>query len=113
MRKMLRFTAAAAAVAAALTMASTASASYNPSLDFGNLGSAGVYNRVIKISPETKVVNVAQGEDIEFVDTATGQSFVWNFDAASPKFDLATVAPAGALGGQHVIAYVSADNSER
>src|SRR5258706_5205311 len=103
MKKTIRFTAAAAAVAAALTMASTAfAAGYNPMLDDGDTGSAGVYNRVINITPETRVVNVAEGEDVKFVNTATGQSFVWNFDAASPEFDLATVAPAGVLGGQHI-----------
>jgi hypothetical protein len=112
MKKMIRFTAAAAAVAAALTMASTASAvGYNPSLDFGDQGLSGQYNRVIKISPATKVVNVAQGEMVEFVDTATGQSFVWNFDSESPPFDLTTVAPAGVLDGQHVTVYVQADNT--
>src|SRR5258705_8341423 len=108
MKKIIRFSAAAAVAvaAAALTMASTASAGgYDPSQDRGELGIADVYNRVITITPETKWVNVNQGEDVKFVDVATGQSFVWNFDTTNPMFDLATVAPSGALGGQHVIAY--------
>ena len=103
MKKMIRFGAAAAAVAAALTMASAASAvGYNPSLDFGDQGSPGVYNRVINISPQTKWVNVSEGELVKFVDTANGQSFVWNFDTDSSPFDLAKVAPAGVLNGQQV-----------
>jgi hypothetical protein len=47
---------------------------------------------------------------VEFVDTATGQSFVWDFDTDSNPFDLAKVAPAGVLNGQHVTVYVQANN---
>jgi len=112
MKKTIRFSAAAAA-AAALTMAATVSAGgYNPGQDHGELGVADVYNRTITITPETRWVNVSQGEDVKFVDTATGQSFVWNFDTTNPMFDLATVAPPGALGGQHVTAYVQVNNND-
>ena len=95
MKKTIRFTAAAAAVAAALTMASTAFAA----------------NRVITITPDTKWVNVSQGETVNFIDTATGQSFVANFNTRLFEVDLATVAPAGVLNGQKIMVYVQANNT--
>ena len=113
MRNVIRFSTAAAAVALALTMASAASAGgYGPTEDYGEMGMPDIYNRVITITPQTKWVNVNQGEDVKFVDTATGQSFVWNFDTTNPVFDLATVAPAGALGDQHVMAYVQENHND-
>ena len=119
MKAIIRITAAAAAVAAALTITSTASAGFSvrdpivappgAALTMAS-PSTDTYNRVITITPDTKVVNVSQGEYVKFVDTATGQSFVWDFDSDNPEIDLATVAPTGVLGGQHVMAYVQVNN---
>ena len=75
----------------------------------GDPGAPQGYDRVITISPDTTHVNVANGETVKFVDTSTGQSFVWQFDTPNwAQFDLAQVAPANALGGQHVQAFVAA-----
>src|SRR5690349_8652242 len=98
--KTIRFTAVMAAVAAALTTGSIAWAGEYDAVEAnGAPGAPDVYNRVIQITPQTKWVNVAQGEDVKFIDTATGESFVWDFDTTNAlSFDLASVAPSGTLG---------------
>jgi hypothetical protein len=64
--------------------------------------------RTIVISPDTKYVNVAGGEIVNFI--AGSKSFGWSFDGPSEgyKFDLQKTAPQGALD-HSVIAYVEAD----
>ncbi len=52
--------------------------------------------RTIVINPDTRWVNVAQGETVRFV--AGNVEFGWKFDGpGSRSFDLAQVAPAGAV----------------
>ena len=67
------------------------------------------YDRVITITPQTKSVNVNQGESVKFVDTATGLSFVWRVDTNNFEVDLAKVAPVGI--GRNVKAYVQPNNA--
>lgn len=64
--------------------------------------------RTIRIAPDTRYVNVAGGETVNFV--AGAESFAWRFDGPSEgySFDLSMTAPPGALN-HHVIAYVDAD----
>ena len=67
---------------------------------------AEVYNRIITITPNTKWVNVHNGERVKFVDTGSGQSFIWNVDTFEYRLDLATVAPDRVLNGRRVLAYI-------
>lgn len=64
--------------------------------------------RTIRIAPDTRYVNVAGGETVNFV--AGAESFAWRFDGPSEgySFDLSATAPPGALN-HSVIAYVDAD----
>jgi hypothetical protein len=89
MKSIIRIGTAAAALAAALTMAPAAYSA----------------DEVVKITPDTKTVGVYRGETVMFNDQQTGQSFTEQFDSTTPV-DLNQVAPAGALGGQHVEVYV-------
>jgi hypothetical protein len=60
--------------------------------------------RTIVIGPDTRWVNVNQGEEIRFVVGSV--EFGWRFDApGSRSFDLQQVAPAGALN-RPVMAYI-------
>ena len=61
--------------------------------------------RAITIGPQTRYVNVQQGEVVRFV--AGGQEFAFKFDSQNvASFDLQRVAPAGMLD-HSVMAYVS------
>jgi Heavy-metal resistance protein CzcE len=68
--------------------------------------SEGAYTRIITIGPQTKWVNVNYGELVKFVDSASGQSFIWNVDSNEYRLDLASVAPAQMLAGRRVLAYI-------
>ena len=90
MKSIIRYGTAAAALAAALTLAPAAYAA----------------DEVITITPSTKAVGVRAGETVQFIDQETGQSFTEHFDTELLPVDLNQIAPAGALGGQHVKVYV-------
>jgi hypothetical protein len=90
MKSFIRYGTVAAALAAALTMAPAAYSA----------------DEVIKIAPNTRSVGVRAGETVEFIDQQTGQSFTEHFDQERLPVDLNEIAPAGALGGQHVKVYV-------
>ncbi len=71
----------------------------------GDAASAAQASRTIAIGPDTRYVNVKQGEVIRFVVGA--QEFAFNFDGANvSSFDLRRVAPAGVLD-HGVTAYVA------
>jgi hypothetical protein len=90
MKSIIRIGTAAAALAAALTMAPAAYSA----------------DEVVKITPDTKTVGVYKGETVKFIDAQTGKNFDYTFDTYMPTVDLNQVAPDGALGSQHVTAYV-------
>ena len=70
---------------------------------YGSPGDGRSYGRVITITPAAKSVNVSSGESVKFADAASGQSFVWRFDTPTwTEFDLAVVAPVGALENRHL-----------
>ena len=75
--------------------------------DFGSPGEEANAERVIKIAPDAKWINVTEGETVKFVDEASGKSFVWRFDTIVGVFDLNRVAPADVLAGHQVKAYVA------
>jgi len=81
--------------------------------DFGQPAADGAFQRVIKITPETKSIGVYSMEIVKFADEQTGKSFVWNFNNFHEEnYPLADIAPAGTLGGQAVQVYVW-DNTAR
>ena len=101
------YSAAPAVLAAGLTIGSAFAIAGAGGMDVGHLARNGYFTEVITITPDTKWVNVTQGDAVKFVDQQTGQSFVWSFDTpGAENFDLSAVAPAGVLAGQHVQAYV-------
>jgi len=63
----------------------------------GEPAQASAAERTLVIDANTKYVNVKHGEVIRFIEN--GRTFVWNFDGlAQPRpFDLAQIAPAGAV----------------
>ncbi|MBS0509301.1 MAG: CzcE family metal-binding protein [Proteobacteria bacterium] len=62
-------------------------------------------SRAITIGPQTRYVNVQQGEVVRFV--VNGQEFAFKFDSPNvASFDLQRVAPAGMLD-HSVMAYVA------
>jgi hypothetical protein len=75
--------------------------------DFGTASEERSAERVIKIAPDAKWVNVTEGETIKFIDEASGKSFAWRFDTIVGVFDLNRVVPAGMLEGHQVKAYVA------
>ena len=75
--------------------------------DFGSPGDEANAERVIKIAPDAKWVNVTEDETVKFVDEASAKSFVWRFDTIVAVFDLNRVAPADVLAGHQVKAYVA------
>ena len=75
--------------------------------DFGGASEEQNAERVTKIAPDAKWVNVTEGETIKFIDEVSGKSFAWTFDTIVGVFDLSRVAPAGLLAGHPVKAYVA------
>jgi hypothetical protein len=75
--------------------------------DFGTLSEEANAERVIKIAPDAKWVNVTEDETVKFVDETSGKSFVWRFDTIVAVFDLNRVAPADVLAGHQVKAYIA------
>ncbi|HWZ49296.1 MAG TPA: CzcE family metal-binding protein [Herbaspirillum sp.] len=63
--------------------------------DYGTGVAAGTNARQITISPQTKSVNVTNGETVKF--DVNGKTFAWNVNTFSndTEFDLAKIAPAG------------------
>lgn len=75
---------------------------------WGDPASVSSSARTIRIGPDTRYVNIAGGETVNFA--VGGKTFAWKFDGPSEgyKFDLATVAPQGMLD-HDVTAFVDAD----
>ena len=63
-------------------------------------------DETVKITPATRSVGVYRGDTVKFVDQQTGHTFSERFDSEMRPVDLNKVAPAGALGDQHVTVYV-------
>lgn len=93
--------------AAGLGLSGQAAVAVPVDQDFGTPVDEANVERVIKIAPGAKWVNVTEGETVKFIDEASGKSFAWRFDTIVGVFDLSRVAPAGVLAGHHVDAYVA------
>jgi hypothetical protein len=90
MTRIIHYVTAATALGVALTMSPAAYSA----------------DETVKIAPATHSVGVYRGDTVKFVDQQTGQNFTERFDSEIRPVDLNTVAPAGALGDQHVTVYV-------
>ena len=84
------------AVAALALSATSLSAA---ALTFGDLygepAEASLAERTIVVTPGTKYVNVKRGEIVKIV--AGGKEFAWDFDGIEQPFELAKIAPQGAI----------------
>lgn len=97
-------------LAGSLLWAAAAGANHPPvSAAFGTAVHDGSADREIRIGPDTRWVNVNDGETIKFVvDSATGsRSFIWRFDTTTEStMELNRIAPAGMLERGGVRVYV-------
>ncbi|HKC42859.1 MAG TPA: CzcE family metal-binding protein [Burkholderiales bacterium] len=66
-------------------------------------------DRVIRVTPGTRWVNVSENETVRFV--VGDQSFAWQFNGSRGVFHLSDIAPAG-LVSQPINVYVGADPLE-
>jgi hypothetical protein len=62
---------------------------------YGEPADASVADRTIVVTPSTKFVNVKHGEVVKIV--AGGKEFAWDFDGIEQPFELAKIAPQGAI----------------
>jgi hypothetical protein len=76
--------------------------------DYGSLAPASAAVKTLTIKPQTKWVNVDNGETVTFV--SGGQSFTWSFRTLreTEDFQLSAIAPAGFNAGK-VEVYVASD----
>jgi len=62
---------------------------------YGEPAEASLADRTVVVTPSTKFVNVKHGEVVKIV--AGGKEFAWNFDGIEQPFELAKIAPQGAI----------------
>src|SRR5713101_7134133 len=62
---------------------------------YGEPAQASAADRTIVVAPGTKFVNVKHGEIVKIV--AGGKEFAWAFDGVPQPFELAKIAPQGAI----------------
>jgi hypothetical protein len=107
---MLNFTNAAAAIACcfALTGVAHAAGHTGTAADFGSAAPANFAMRTIDIQPDTKWINVTNGETVQL--NVNGHAVVWHFETFpnDNSFDLAKIAPADFKEGA-VRAYVASN----
>jgi hypothetical protein len=97
------------AVAAAALATSLIASAAVPSYLLGEQAVPEQAAHTIVITPDTKYVNVTEGEIVKFV--INGKSFGWNFDApVTAPFDLERIAPQGML--DHAVMTYVAHNPE-
>lgn len=94
------------AAALILTCASLSAMAANSNVSLlGDSAPASAAGRVVKIDANTKYVNVAEGETVQFV-AANGQSATWTFDSpVRTQVKLQKILPTGSLD-HAVMAYV-------
>ena len=82
-----------AALALSATSLSAAALTYGDL--YGEPADASAAERTIVVTPSTKFVNVKHGEVVKIV--AGGKEFAWDFDGIEQPFELAKIAPQGAI----------------
>src|SRR5262245_48986217 len=100
MKAALRPLAAAAVLAtSALYFAGASAAMPDPKGWNGTPVGEGRVDRVIEISPTTRVVNVDENQIVKFVVHGGGrdESFLWQFNGARAVIPLAAIAPDGTV----------------
>ncbi|SRR6266496_70239 len=84
-------------VVAALALSATSLSA--AALTFGDLygepAEASAADRTIVVTPSTKFVDIKHGEIVKIV--AGGKEFTWDFDGLLQPFELAKIAPQGAI----------------
>jgi hypothetical protein len=80
---------------------------------YGTPAEPDAVDRIVPLSPDSRWVNVAYGETVEFVvqsGAGSARSFAWRFDVSPvvSHVDLSRVAPAGFLDHE-VRVFVAAD----
>jgi hypothetical protein len=95
-----------AVLASALSLTALSSIAAAPLKLLGDPAPETAAERTIRITPDTKYVNVDGGQVVRF--DVGGRTFTWNFDTAQTvtSFDLNQVAPPGLLD-RAVTAYVA------
>src|SRR6266699_1814453 len=84
---------AVAALALSATSLSAAALTFGDM--YGEPAEASLADRTIVVTPSTKFVNVKHGEVVKIV--AGGKEFAWDFDGIEQPFELAKIAPQGAI----------------
>ena len=105
MKRLFRIVTIMAVGAAVMLAAGTAAAQYSANDAPGTPGKENVYNRVITVRPDTKYLNVNGNEIIKFVESATGKSFVWNFNTLADTISMSKIAPAEMFSGSNIVIY--------
>jgi hypothetical protein len=93
-------------IVSSVMVASAAAGTPVPVKLLGDPATSAQAQRTIVITPETRYVNVTEGEIVTFVEN--GRAFTWDFDSAADvsSFALNRVAPEGVLD-HPVTAYVA------
>jgi len=84
-----------AVAALALSTASLSAVALTNADLYGEAASPAAADRTIVVDPGTKFVNVKHGEIVKIV--AGGKEFTWHFDGLLQPFELAKIAPQGAI----------------
>lgn len=103
----MQITSRLAAASFAMLMAGAAFAA-DDTTEYGQAVAATNAQRVIVVKPDTKWVNVNDGDTVEF--QFNGSSLTWNFSTlrGESAFDLSRIVPAGTLD-QMVTVYVGSN----
>ena len=105
MKRLFRTATIMVAGTAVMLAAGTAAAQYSPNDVPGAPGQENVYTREITVRPDTKYLNVHGDEVIKFVDSASGRSFVWNFNTLADRISMSRIAPPGMFSGSNIVIY--------
>ena len=95
---------APAVVSIALSVASLSASAMTNADFYGEATNPAAAVRTIVVGPNTRWVNVDQGEIVKIV--ANGQEFAWDFDGTLPTFNLKQIAPQGAIA-EDVTVYIA------
>jgi heavy-metal resistance protein CzcE len=86
---------APAVVSITLSVANLSASAMTNADYYGEAANAAAAVRTIVVGPNTRWVNVDQGEIVKIV--ANGQEFTWDFDGTLPTLNLKQIAPQGAV----------------
>jgi hypothetical protein len=88
----------------ALSVASLSALAMTNADYYGEAASPAAAVRTVVVGPNTRWVNVDQGENVKIV--ANGQEFAWHFNGTLPTFNLKQIVPQGAIA-QDVSVYIA------